>query len=160
MRAQRLIPALLGVSLGLMPLRAAPPPPAGATVRVHLIDATTGRPVPGELIRMWPVLPIGVSQAGLEERTNHDGVATFRLRVPPPQRIMVGPSPRKDARWAPCGWEEFETREIMDRGASKEGTCWARVTKINNEFHPGPGEVYIFATRLTLWQRLWGQFDQ
>jgi hypothetical protein len=134
----------------------ATPTTADMVVRVHMIDARTGKPIPKKPVRMWVFdAPNHQIRPGhLEEKTDSGGVATFSVSDPLPEYfdIHIG----MGGYWEECssrGQPEYSAREILDSGTSRKGSCSPpSLPKTDLTFAPKPGEVYLFAAHLSLWE--------
>lgn len=139
------------------------PAPQPATITVHMINARTGKPIPHKPVRMWLIdggPPYRLRSSRYSERTtSDDGTAVFDFRDPQ----LSGPVPYGVLIHSGMGgyWEDctpndranFELGQVLSSGVSREGDC-AKLPKIDNQFHAKPGEVYLFAVHLTLWEKL------
>jgi hypothetical protein len=88
---------------------------------------------------------VGLSDA----LTNDQGVATFELDEPAPERIEINYSPNE--LWY-CSDRAFPTAQILTTGLVARYTCddgklkWSATAK--------PGELVVFSKHVTLWERM------
>ena len=129
---------------------------AESDLRVHLIDARSGSPLANEPVRLWPhdTAQQRNTPGYVQQMTDANGVATFHLKDPvsPYLYIHIG----MGSPWEECfpdSQNGFVTQQILDTGVSKESACW-KLSSVAEKFHPTPGDVYIFAVRDTLVQRV------
>jgi len=133
----------------------AAPTQADVTIRVHMIDARSGRPISKKPVRMWVLNAANQFRSGhLEEKTDSSGVATFIVSDPLPEyfEIHIG----MGGYWEECsspGPYEYTAKEIVDTGLSIKGNCSSPgLPKAGLTFQAKPGEVYLFAAHLNLWE--------
>lgn len=126
-------------------------------VRVHLIDARTGKPIPKKPIRMWvnDGPPLRARPWHLEEETGADGTAVFGVGKPLPWvlEIHIG----MGGYWEQCSPTNYYARDVVASGYSLEPFCFdfsPKLRPIAGDFSPKPGEVYIFALHVTLGEKL------
>jgi hypothetical protein len=131
------------------------PTRADVAVRVHMIDARTGKPIPKKPVHMWVLdAPNQFRPGHLEEKTDSSGVANFTVSDPLPEylEIRVG----MGGYWEECSsprQREYTAKEVLDSGISIKGTCSPPgLPKADLTFEPKPGEVYLFAAHLNLWE--------
>jgi hypothetical protein len=133
------------------------PARADVEVRVHLIDARTGRPIPKKPVRIWimdaPNRPFRPDY--LEEKTDSTGVATFDVSDPLPEYVAIHIG--MGGYWEECSSRGqtslYAVREILDSGISRKGGCSPPgLPKKDLTLLPKPGEVYLIAAHLNLWE--------
>ena len=128
---------------------------ADSVVRVHMIDARTGKHIPKKPVRMWVIdAPDQWRPGYLEEKTDSNGVAVFHISGTTPSlfRIRIG----MGGWWEECSPNDragYSAEEILVSGMSKEGFC-GKLPNIAEQFHPTPGDIYIFAVHDTFGERL------
>lgn len=131
-------------------------------IRVHLINAKTGKPIPRksvDVVRVdhpQPVVPGTISARPFrwEEKTDGDGIASFHL--PGPSRgfgMNIGMGGGGNY-WLQCNNPGFWAQDILDRGVVPPVQCppWTHVP--SRHFRAKPGDVYIFVVHITFWQHL------
>ena len=123
-------------------------------VYVHMVDARTGKPVPGKTVEM--VWGSRKSQLHvLKEKTGQDGTAVFHLDEPLPSSVQLRPG---GGYWDSCSPNYYDIREVVETGISAEEGRWASMPpKINDKFHPKPGEIYFFVCHIPFgeWLKTW-----
>jgi hypothetical protein len=144
--------SMLFVMLGLAALCSR----ADSTIRVHMIDARTGSPIANSPARLWAHDTAEQRNVPgfVQKMTDSNGVATFDLKEPVPSYLFIHIG--MGAPWEECfpdAQSGFVTDQILGSGLSKESACW-KLPNIASKFHPSPGDVYIFAVRDTLVQRV------
>jgi hypothetical protein len=90
----------------------------------------------------------------MEERTENNGIAVFRLSEPLPSQVQIHTG--MGGNWRDCSPNDhpgFDVTEILASGVSREGYC-GKFAKIDKSFNASPGEVYFFAVHLTFLERL------
>jgi hypothetical protein len=143
---------MVGLVIGLVAFQAK----AESVVRVHMIDARSGSPLANQPVRLWPrdTAQQRNNPGYVQEMTDSNGIATFHLKDPISSYlyIHIGMS----APWEECfpdSQNGFVTQELLETGVSKESACW-KLPSVVEKFRPSPGDVYIFAVRDTLVQRV------
>ena len=125
-------------------------------MRVHLIDARTGKPIFKKPVRLWRLESSNQFRPGhLEEKTDTSGVASFNISEPLPQyfQFHIG----MGGYWDECTYgndqDMYMAAEIMNSGLVIKGTCSRPgLPKPNLTFDPKPGEIYLLAVHLNLWE--------
>jgi hypothetical protein len=116
-------------------------------ISVRLFDGTTGKPMAGVPILLG--VPAGNSNANqLRDITDSQGTARFSPSDPIPDQInlILGPDVRLCPSWT------FTTEQILKTGVIADNKC--RGTKFEYSGHPTPGELVVFARRVSLWERI------
>jgi len=124
-------------------------------VVVHLINARTGSPIPAKRIRMWSRTPARGWTGYLEQATDSNGVAIFHLKDPSPDGIVVHTA--MGGYWEECLPNDrlgFDVSDIVRSGVAREGACPPNLRRIDDKYSPKPGDLYIFVSHLTLWERI------
>jgi hypothetical protein len=134
----------------LLPLTAKDERPV--EIRVRLINARTGKPIPGKPVRIDSADPSGLWRGYLEEKTGRDGVAIFRLTPPLPRKVDIFLG--MGGYWAGCSRGDYSVEEILKKGAIWEVEHCLNLPRIQDRFNPRPGEVFYFAVHETLWEHL------
>jgi hypothetical protein len=130
----------------------------GADIVVRLINARKGVPLPRKPVRLWsmsPPGPWGRWDGYLEAITGPEGAATFHVKNPLPESLIIHTG--MGGYWEECLPNDragFDVREILVAGISKEGHCPPNVARIDQKFEAKPGEVYVFVSHLSLWERI------
>jgi hypothetical protein len=129
---------------------------AESIFRVHMIDARSGLPIASKPVRLWThdTAQQRNNPGYVEEMTDANGVATFHLKDPISSYLYIHIG--MAAPWDECfpdAQNGFVTQEVLESGISKESACW-KLPNIAQKFHPTPGDVYIFAVRNTLIERV------
>lgn len=81
--------------------------------------------------------------------TNGEGVATFDLNDPAPERIEIIFSPDELGY---CSDRAFPTAQILKAGLVARYTC--HDGRLKWSANPKPGELVIFTKHVTLWERM------
>ena len=128
---------------------------ANASIRVHMINGRTGKPISRKPVQMWILdSPNQFRQGHLEENTDSSGVATFVIPNPQPEyfEIHIG----MGGYWEECSSRspyEYSASDILDSGVVISGSCSVPgLPKASLRFQPKPGEVYLIAVHLNLWE--------
>jgi hypothetical protein len=129
---------------------------AESTIRVHMIDARSGMPIANSPVRLWThdAAEERKNSGYVQEMTDSNGVATFRLNDPIPSYLYIHIG--MGAKWEECfpaSQSGFATHEILESGVSKESACW-KLPNIADKFHPTPADVYIFAVHDSFIERV------
>jgi hypothetical protein len=90
----------------------------------------------------------------LEKVTGADGAARFELQQPLPKRVYIAPGMTGWEYCPPNDQAGFGLTEILEHGVSKEGHCPPDLPNISQRFQLQPGDVYVFASHLNLWERI------
>lgn len=117
-------------------------------ILVRLIDGPTGKPMAGVSILLG--VPAGNENVNqLRDTTDSQGIARFNPSDPIPSQIylLFG----GDVVMCP-GWT-FTTEQILKTGVIAENRC--RGGKFEHSGNPTPGELVVFARRLSWWERFW-----
>jgi hypothetical protein len=128
---------------------------SASDIMVHLINARTGKPIADKPVRMWFQNPPSRQGGYLEERTGTNGVAVFHLKDPLPSSITVHLG--MGGYWEECPPNNragFDVKEILQSGVAREGACPPHLQKIDQKFTAKPGELYLFASHLTVLERM------
>jgi hypothetical protein len=156
-RLRNVAPTLMQLTaLGTLLAVLATPLRADIVIRVHMIDARNGRPIPKKPVRMWVYDAPNhqLRRWHLEEKTDSSGVAIFTVSDPLPESfdIHIG----MGGYWEECtlgSQSNYPAREILDPGILIKGTCSPPyLPRADLTFAPRPGEVYLFAAHLNLWE--------
>jgi hypothetical protein len=126
---------------------------ADVTIRVHMIDARTGKPILRKPVRMRVLdAPTQFRPGYLQEKTDSNGVATFMVSDPIPEYLWVHIG--MGGYWEECSpSDDYKAKTILDSGLAIKGTCSVPgLPKASLTFEPKPGEVYLFAVHLNLWE--------
>jgi len=116
-------------------------------ISVRLFDGTTGKPMAGVPILLG--VPTGNRNANqLRDITDSQGTARFSLSDPIPDQInlIFGVDVVLCPSWT------FTTEQILKTGVVADNKC--RGTKFGYSGHPTPGELVVFARRVSLLERI------
>lgn len=133
-------------------LFAAPCAPAaepGRLLSILLLDAKTAKPISRVTILLLFRDSKGATRKLGQLTTSKDGTAALSLPEPLPERIDISYQPDEVKS---CTDVEFATREILSVGVVAKNTC--DVARSTIEVHPKAGQLVLFATRMTLSERV------
>ncbi len=138
---------LLAFLGGTMPAR------AEVVLHVHLINARTGEPIPRKPIQVWIADHArGLSNRSLHGQTATDGVAVFHIADPFPSGLYIHTG--MGGYWEECGRPNYDPKLIMNSGISRMDPCLLNIPNLDRQFHPKPGDVYLYVVHLNLWERI------
>jgi hypothetical protein len=122
-------------------------------VYVHVVDARSGRPVPGRTVEIsWNIVHQRHRQT-VRVQADQDGIAAFRLTEPVP--AWLGVNVVKSGYWYPCSPDMYDSSEMLTTGISKEGGPFAaKFPNIADKFRPKPGEVFLFICHISFGEYL------
>jgi hypothetical protein len=126
-------------------------PMQSESIRVRLIDPRSGKPQRKVEIIMtaWNGKPTHTPDTSIAT-TGQGGDATFLLSQPLPEHVAFGPPPTD---FVGCsGAATFSPQKIIQEGAV--ATYDTRCGKLNWRGAASPGEVIIFARKLSLWDKI------
>jgi hypothetical protein len=138
-----LVPVMLLLAISCSTATAA----ADHTVSVRMLDARNGKP----LKRHSVGLEIGRNRAILNAKTNSEGIASFHLNDPVPERIWLVFAPFE---MGICSEIQFSTDEVLRAGSVGRNTC---ISKIQYAVAPKAGEIVAFGKPVSLWHRILGE---
>lgn len=129
---------------------------AESTIRVHMIDAQSGQPMPNSPVRLWTtqVASYRTHPGYVQQMTDSNGVATFRVPDPQPTYLYIHVG--MDSRWDECTSDRqagYVAKDILDSGVSKEDAC-GKFPDVSSKFHPSGGDVYVFVKHNKFFQRM------
>ncbi len=130
---------------------------SAADVAVHLINAKTASPIPNKPVAL--ILYYGSKYKEpfivFKGKTGPEGTAVFHLPEPPPARLRARIG--MGGYWEQCTPNDkasYDTGEVLEHGVSEIGVCSKKALGVNKKFKPQPGDLYLFAEHLNLWERL------
>jgi hypothetical protein len=140
---------LLGILLLLTSSECVSSVPTPHAVSIRILDAVSGQPldsVKAALVTIYDPRKMGWALNGT---TNLEGIVVFDL--PDKLSARIGP------RFAPdyvgnCSEVEFVTAQVLDTGVVVKNWCHTSLPKDFAEAKPG--EIVIFATRISPWRAL------
>jgi hypothetical protein len=116
-------------------------------ISVRVLDAVTGKPIVDVPLLLG--VPIGNEDANkLRDRTDSKGTARFYLNNPIPDRIRLIFGLEIDL----CPNVAFSTDQVLKTGVIASNTC--RGPRFEYSGSPEPGELVVFARRISLWERV------
>ena len=120
---------------------------ASKIITVRLLDAKTGKPLAKNAVTLT-VSENGKVVFRSHSNTNSNGVAVFNLPEPIPERIGLTYA---TADLGTCSDVEFPTGEILTAGLVSKNRCYAG--KLPRAVTARPGEIILFGSPLTFWER-------
>jgi hypothetical protein len=116
---------------------------------VRILNAKSGSPIKGVSVGISITNEKGRSVGLSDAVTNDEGVATFGLSDPAPERIEITFSPNELGY---CSDRAFPTAQILKTGLVARYTC--DDGKLKWSANPKPGELVIFTKHVTFWERM------
>ena len=132
-------------------------------VIVLVLDYRSGHPVAGRPVALSLAAEIRKTDNWLIKKTDRNGVASFRIKVPPPEIFRVDPEAGSWAEWS-CtqsylgadfsGALELATSEVLNRGVVGDIThhplCQPHVSSRPTA---KPGIIVVYTRHLNPWLR-------
>ncbi len=145
----RLRPLMFLAFSGLLPALG-----SAADIRVRLINAQTGEPMPGQQVGLRPDRqPGNYRLTWTKKMTGADGVAIFQLSDPAVEWVNVAVTSQMLWQCSPWRRSTFATAEVLEHGVVAENRCdpkGRRTGKIKAE----AGEVVLFTRPLHWWEKM------
>jgi hypothetical protein len=125
-------------------------------IAVRLVYLDTGKPADGQQVILYEGKP-SASTTRFTQTTAGDGVARFRLSVPPPETVWVDDN---NGRIRNCAWEDqVHVSEILAQGVTiaKDNrfgsSCKGKQDTVSH-LRAKPGEIVVFVRRVGNWDNL------
>lgn len=126
-------------------------------IRVRLVYLDSGKPADGHQVILYEGKPSLASTTRLAETTGSDGIATFRLSMPLPEKVWVDDN---DGRIRSCaGEDQMPLSDILGQGVTIArdnrfgSSCKGKQDTISR-LSAKPGEVVIFVRKVGTWDNL------